>query len=155
MNLTIKYFIECVQYFFISMNVTPVSVGNKIKSTIQTITKSTKSINPTNNQIILKIISNVSNILNNNQNLKSPINKQIRETEMYTYSSNLNKIEEFQILSFSPYSNEILILSDDKNTDTMEKIMDPIDKNTDLIDKNSNPDDTIELYIFLLDDKSN
>lgn len=141
MNLTIKYIIECVQYFFISINVTPLSVSNKINSTIQTITKSTKSIkliNLTNNQTIFET---VSNMLNNNQNINLSTNKQIRETEMYTYSSNLNKIDEYQILTFSPHSGKILILSDEKKIDNIEK--------------NTNPDDILELYIFLLDDKFN
>lgn len=121
MSLSIKYLIECIQYFFISMNITPDNINRKINLIIQT---TTKSIDMTNNKIMLKIITNISNNINN---LKLEKNEKICETEMLTYSSNLNEIEEY-------YS---------------------FDDNINIIEKNINSDDILDLYVFLLDDKIN
>ena len=133
MNSSINYFIEYMRYFFISLNITPKNINNKITTIVNT-----KQIlsNISDNNVIEKISLYISNYISNTK-LMQKYSANIPETEMKTFSSNFNDDDEIEIIYIDTNTN-----LDQDTILVPDTILDP------------DPDDIIQLYIFLLDDKS-
>jgi hypothetical protein len=123
MKLSIGYFIECVRYFFISMNITSNSVTRNINKINKNVLMTSLNINRhviifksnvvnttiyITNYIINKYLTNNTYFANNIYLIMSKYminSKNICETELVTFSSN---IPNFNLLSDENSNNENL-----------------------------------------------